>query len=142
MLEYYEGILIMTTNRIKYMDLAFQSRIHLAVKFPELTTATRMQIWENFLQKLDGRDSAAREKLLERKRELAEWQVNGRQIRNVLTVAHSLCLSRRDSSRELTYEAIERVLEQTIGFQEYFHEDRKLPRAQLASMAVQETPRW
>jgi len=36
-LEYYDGILILTTNRMRSLDIAVQSRIHLAIKFTELT---------------------------------------------------------------------------------------------------------
>ncbi|KAF2236692.1 P-loop containing nucleoside triphosphate hydrolase protein [Viridothelium virens] len=32
-LEYYEGILILTTNRLRSFDIAVQSRIHLAIKY-------------------------------------------------------------------------------------------------------------
>ena len=32
MLEYYEGILFLATNRLETMDVAFQSRIHVPVK--------------------------------------------------------------------------------------------------------------
>lgn len=47
-LEYYEGILILTTNRVSVFDQAFKSRIHLAIQFPELDFASRKSIWQTF----------------------------------------------------------------------------------------------
>ncbi|KAF4626492.1 hypothetical protein G7Y89_g11663 [Cudoniella acicularis] len=48
-LEYYEGILFLTTNRVANMDAAFQSRIHISMEYPNLSTSSRRQIWANFL---------------------------------------------------------------------------------------------
>ena len=48
-LEYYEGILFLTTNRISNIDPAFQSRIHVSMRYPDLTSTSRRSIWANFL---------------------------------------------------------------------------------------------
>ncbi len=40
-LEYYEGIMFMTTNRADNMDAAFQSRIHVSLAYPDLTADSR-----------------------------------------------------------------------------------------------------
>lgn len=48
-LEYYEGILFMTTNRVHNIDAAFQSRIHVSLEYPDLNAESRVQIWKNFL---------------------------------------------------------------------------------------------
>lgn len=45
MLEYFEGILFLTTNRQDQFDEAFQSRIHLTIKLPELGHKERQGIW-------------------------------------------------------------------------------------------------
>ncbi len=50
MLEYYEGILFLTTNRLDQFDEAFQSRIHLTVRLPELGQNERRAIWEALLR--------------------------------------------------------------------------------------------
>ncbi|KAI0138555.1 P-loop containing nucleoside triphosphate hydrolase protein [Hypoxylon sp. NC0597] len=49
LLEYYRGMLFLTTNRVEAVDSAFKSRIHLTIKYPHLNAAARRQIWERFV---------------------------------------------------------------------------------------------
>ena len=87
-LEYYEGILFMTTNRVDNIDQAFQSRIHVSMQYPDLTTASRRQIWANFLR-ASKQPSEFSETDLD---ELATVKLNGRQIKNILKTAQLLAL--------------------------------------------------
>lgn len=48
-LEYYEGILFLTTNRVNQIDEAFHSRIHISLAYPRLDAVARRQVWEGFL---------------------------------------------------------------------------------------------
>jgi hypothetical protein len=50
-LEYYEGILFLTTNRMAQFDRAILSRIHLLLRYENLTQAARSQVWRNFLSR-------------------------------------------------------------------------------------------
>jgi hypothetical protein len=50
-LEHFQDIMFLTTNRLTTFDDAFQSRIHFAVKFSDLTIKAKA-IWETFLQKV------------------------------------------------------------------------------------------
>ncbi|KAF7510192.1 hypothetical protein GJ744_007091 [Endocarpon pusillum] len=43
-LEYYRGILFLTTNRVNDFDDAMQSRIDLPLKYPDLSKDTRKTI--------------------------------------------------------------------------------------------------
>ena len=52
LLEYFQGILFLTTNRVDTFDEAFQSRIHLALRYDELTFKARKEIWKMFLEKV------------------------------------------------------------------------------------------
>jgi SpoVK/Ycf46/Vps4 family AAA+-type ATPase len=90
-LEYYEGIMFMTTNRVDNIDPAFQSRIHVSLDYPDLTTASRRQIWRNFLQAATLK-SELTDKDID---ELAELKLNGRQIKNVLKTAQLLASRRK-----------------------------------------------
>ncbi len=47
LLEYYQGILFLTTNRVKTFDEAFHSRISVALKYRDLDTPTRVKVWNN-----------------------------------------------------------------------------------------------
>nr|XP_023907899.1 uncharacterized protein LOC112019614 [Quercus suber]POF16364.1 atpase family aaa domain-containing protein 3b [Quercus suber] len=92
-LEYYEGILFLTSNRVATFDDAFKSRIHVPLKYSELTAASRKQIWKNFLgQKKPGVDATAGLAVIDEAGydALARVELNGRQIKNVLRTASSL----------------------------------------------------
>lgn len=84
-LEYYEGILFLTTNRIKNMDPAFQSRIHISMEYPGLDKAARAQVWRNFLERGVNHELSAEE--IDK---LADVEINGRQIKNVLKTGQLL----------------------------------------------------
>lgn len=86
-LEYYEGILFLTSNRVNTFDDAFKSRIHVPLKYNDLTVSSRKQIWKNFLGKLGDGDVRMDEKGYE---SLAQAEINGRQIKNVIRTAKSL----------------------------------------------------
>jgi hypothetical protein len=87
-LEYYEGILFLTSNRVATFDDAFKSRIHVPLKYGDLTTEARKKIWQNFLAKQGGGDSVKIDE--EGYGVLAEAEINGRQIKNVIRTAKSL----------------------------------------------------
>jgi hypothetical protein len=91
-LEYYEGILFMTTNRVDNIDAAFQSRIHVSLDYPDLSAESRRMIWKNFLGAATL-ESGFSDKDLD---ELSLLQLNGRQIKNILKVAQLLA-SRKKS---------------------------------------------
>ena len=92
-IEYYRGILFLTTNRITTFDEAFLSRIHVALHFGELQHSTRERIWRAFLKKAGFTDAAQVEHTATR---LAARNVNGRQIKNACRTAQSLALSREE----------------------------------------------
>ncbi|TAQ87206.1 hypothetical protein B7494_g4449 [Chlorociboria aeruginascens] len=84
-LEYYEGILFLTTNRVKNIDPAFQSRIHISMEYSDLDVDARGQVWRNFLDRGVKHDISYGEIQI-----LREVEVNGRQIKNVLKTAQLL----------------------------------------------------
>ncbi|KAI3324697.1 hypothetical protein HD806DRAFT_493377 [Xylariaceae sp. AK1471] len=51
-LEYYEGILFLTSNRVGVFDEAFKSRLHMALYYPPLEWKYTKRIWETHLEKL------------------------------------------------------------------------------------------
>lgn len=60
--EYYEGIMFLTTNRESTIDPAFQSRINISLEYPELDRNCRKSIWETFLRRHNVAQAEAREK--------------------------------------------------------------------------------
>ncbi|KAF6810078.1 AAA family [Colletotrichum musicola] len=106
-LEYYQGILILTTNRATTIDTAFQSRIHFSLQYPELDLAGRRTIWENFI-KMAKRNTKLKLDIDEESLEtLAELQLNGRQIKNSMSVAQAVALKR---GKPLTLETIQTAI--------------------------------
>jgi ATP-dependent 26S proteasome regulatory subunit len=85
-LEYYEGTMFLTTNRVQTFDPAFQSRIHISLNYEELSIESRKTVWSNFL------DNSAQEHSITAAQlgELARMNVNGRQIKNILKIARLL----------------------------------------------------
>lgn len=94
-LEYYEGIIILTTNRIRAIDVAVISRIHLAVRYEDLTGEQTQQIFKYYLDQLQKSQPTLiaqedRDEIDDFLREHGEnYPFNGRQIRNVVQAAHA-----------------------------------------------------
>ena len=105
MLEYYEGILFLTTNRVDNIDAAFQSRIHISMQYNELNSSSRRHVWNNFLTASSkGKKHGFSDEDLDK---LADYKMNGREIKNVLKTAQLLA-SRKGSG--LGYEHVKSVL--------------------------------
>jgi len=88
--EYYRGILFLTTNRVQAFDDAFLSRIHVALHFHELSQTSKEQVWTAFIAKLGATDVLTPEQITE----LAKRNINGRQIKNAARTAQSLAVGR------------------------------------------------
>ncbi|KAL9088218.1 MAG: hypothetical protein Q9165_006345, partial [Trypethelium subeluteriae] len=141
MLEYFEGIMFMTSNRIETIDLAFQSRIHIAIKYDTLTPEKRRRIWERFIDRLDEREEEAKSELRDKLDDIQEWELNGRQIRNVLSIAESIALNAQRRRGALRYHHVETIANQTLDFQDFFevsHEKRKNQVAEIGARRFQE----
>ncbi|KAH6716209.1 ATPase [Leptodontidium sp. MPI-SDFR-AT-0119] len=83
-LEYFEGTIFLTTNRVDCIDPAFESRIHLSLSYPELTQELRHKIWKNFIRTMKVDTSQVTDGDLER---FAALDMNGRQIKNTVKMA-------------------------------------------------------
>ena len=110
--------MILTTNRIKSLDVAVQSRIHLAVRYDDLTRPQMLNIFRTILDKFKPRDRD-REKILDYFETYAKdnkLKLNGRQIRNLVFSARAMALSKGNDS--ITREEIRQVLIITRDFQD------------------------
>lgn len=88
LLEYYAGVLFLTSNRVESLDPAFQSRVQCALRYEPLDQAGRAQVWRNLLGRAGADEGAVDVGAL------ARHELNGRQIKNALQLA--LALARRD----------------------------------------------
>ena len=84
LLDYYQGILFLTTNRAEVLDHAVMSRVMLKLVYPDLDQAARAIIWRTMFTsaglKLTGNAFD----------QLAAAPVNGRKIRNLTRLAKIL----------------------------------------------------
>ncbi len=81
LLEYFQGILFLTTNRVETFDDAFQSRIHVALRYGELTTKAKRSVWKMFLDKVKAKDGLETVDFRESDYDkLARHNLNGRQV--------------------------------------------------------------
>jgi hypothetical protein len=104
-LEYYAGILFLTTNRVGSIDPAFKSRIHMSLFYPRIDLEATLQLYEVFIRRTKEEQERSgsflfkiNQKQLLRfaerhfrkleKRGLGTW--NGRQIRNAFQTAIAL----------------------------------------------------
>ncbi|KAJ4174860.1 hypothetical protein NW754_005281 [Fusarium falciforme] len=118
-LEYYDGILILTTNRIGSFDEAFKSRIQLALGYPPLNEEDRFKIWSNFVQMLPRtKDRIDMEDLQMNLCKLAQFDINGREIRNIITMARHLAKFR---GQMLRYKHMQDALESAQKFSKYLN---------------------
>ena len=94
LLEYYQGVLFLTSNRVEALDPAFQSRVQCALRYDALDAAARKQVWANLLAARGFAGGAAPGGKPLDLGALAAHDLNGRQIKNALQLA--LALARRD----------------------------------------------
>ena len=86
-LEYHNGAIFLTTNRVKAIDPAILSRVGVTFYYDELDRKSREKIWKNFLfhvRPLDGDEIVLGAIDI---RELSSYPLNGRQIRNSFHLA-------------------------------------------------------
>ncbi|KAF2276619.1 P-loop containing nucleoside triphosphate hydrolase protein [Westerdykella ornata] len=94
-LEYYEGIMFLTTNRVETFDPAFASRIHISINYPELSMDSRTKVWKNFLEASPQEHTITSKELAS----LSRMNLNGRQIKNILKIARLLASRKNEKLR-------------------------------------------
>jgi ATPase family associated with various cellular activities (AAA) len=118
-IEYFQGILFLTTNLYDTIDTAFRSRMSIHLRFNPLAPEARLVLWQKFLSRLppmplyadkkenktqnkeNGADEPAPEvhemicaldNLSEEDlKELSLWELNGREIKSVIKTVKSWC---------------------------------------------------
>ncbi|PWY96267.1 AAA family ATPase [Aspergillus sclerotioniger CBS 115572] len=109
LLEYFQGILFLTTNRVETFDDAFQSRIHVALRYGDLTTKAKRSVWKMFLERVQAMEGVQTATFTEKDFDLlARHNLNGRQIKNSVRTAQALAVNEQNP---LSMEHIKRVLE-------------------------------
>ncbi|KAK0625861.1 P-loop containing nucleoside triphosphate hydrolase protein [Immersiella caudata] len=98
-LEYYRGVIFLTTNLYSTIDSAFRSRVSLHLLFNSLTPEARQLVWRKFLNRLPTNEKSVEEERVdlsdEDLKELAGWQLNGREIKTAVKMTKSWCEHKR-----------------------------------------------
>ncbi|GAW14325.1 hypothetical protein ANO14919_037260 [Xylariales sp. No.14919] len=105
-LEYFSGIVFLTTNRVNSFDKAMKSRIHLALGYAPPELDVRRQIWLRYLGAVPAKQSAI--KANDVVDQLAIAELNGREIANAVNTA---CTMARFERQALSLKHLETVLE-------------------------------
>jgi len=151
-LEYYRGVLFLTTNRVGALDEAFQSRVHVSLWYPYLTLERTLRILGASLKRLpqpsaaDAKPVYGLVKVMDKEildfvkeeynkysqatgKKRGPW--NGRQIRNAVQVAACLALYEKETEDKkddypavLTATHFKRVAETTSKFENFLKATR------------------
>ncbi len=108
LLEYYSGIMFLTTNRASSIDTAFYSRISLSIKYDELNSNIRKTIWKNILekQKIELKSSDLNI--------LSTHDLNGRQIKNIVRM--SIAIAKHKNIATPNLKIIDNVIKHVVAF--------------------------
>lgn len=132
-LEYFSGIIFLTTNLLSNIDYAFLSRCHIHLRYQSLSIQSRSMLWRKFLARLQNTPSQSTQhgRQLSGQSDnsetgsvtvnlpvdgfdlLAAWNLNGREIKNVVKTAHLWCCH---NNFEMTLESIEAAISVTSPF--------------------------
>ncbi|XMA16702.1 hypothetical protein WAI453_009493 [Rhynchosporium graminicola] len=90
-LEYFQGIIFLTSNRVSVFDQAIKSRIHLALQYTSSGREVRRMLWEKHLAHVPAKelDLNLEEALVA----VEGVEMNGREISNAITTAKTLAKS-------------------------------------------------
>lgn len=112
-LEYFQGILILTSNRVATFDEAFKSRIQLALHYEPLGRTQRKKVWQNFINRLEkvAGSTVDTDDLHENVDKLSE--VN---IRNAMTTARQLAMFKK---QRMDFEILNYIIGVSQKFDKY-----------------------
>ncbi|KAI0975374.1 hypothetical protein F4678DRAFT_420118 [Xylaria arbuscula] len=138
-MEYFQGILFLTTNRVGHFDEAFMSRIHVSIGYDPLDEDAREKIWDNLFLKLkEDHKNGGPEILYEydakqyvkKDHMVKKLQWNGREIRNAFQTAVALAVfdskvarqkgaGDEDSIPEIKEKHLTQVVKMSAAFKDY-----------------------
>ncbi|KAI9101823.1 P-loop containing nucleoside triphosphate hydrolase protein [Phlyctochytrium arcticum] len=106
LLEYHQGILFLTTNRVRQFDPAFESRVTVSLRYEHLGAEARTQVWKNLIGRVMN---ATVDSTLDFEA-LGRHEMNGRQIKNAVRLAMALA---KNEGSPLTQRFIDETIQIT-----------------------------
>jgi AAA+ superfamily predicted ATPase len=89
LVEYFKGVLFLTSNRVDTLDPAFRTRITLALQYEQLDVTAREQVWYNLLV-ASGQDELLMNNTINTIELATVATLNGREIKNCIRLALAL----------------------------------------------------
>ncbi|KAF2268870.1 P-loop containing nucleoside triphosphate hydrolase protein [Lojkania enalia] len=103
-LEYFGGVIFLTTNDSNLIDRAVISRVHVHLQFSPLDATRRSQVWTSFISRLPPKQFEISKEQIE---SLSKWKLNGREIRNMLRTTITW---RSKDQRPITLDDLDNIL--------------------------------
>jgi AAA+ superfamily predicted ATPase len=123
-LEYFQGIIFLTSNRVSVFDPAIKSRIHLALQYASPGTAVRRVLWQKHLSNVPAEEiDVSMEEALDA---VEDTKMNGREISNSINTARTLAKS---EGSKLKLEYLQTIVQVWSEFEESFG---RLQKVELA----------
>ncbi|KFA74043.1 hypothetical protein S40288_05149 [Stachybotrys chartarum IBT 40288] len=88
MLEYYKGMLFLTTNRPRDFDDAFQNRLHVTLEYSDLDAPARTNIWRDHITR-SAQKNKTYQWTADMYEALGQLSLNGRDIKNCVRTAYA-----------------------------------------------------
>ena len=144
-LEYYQGLMFLTTNRIGTFDEAILSRVHVILHFPDLTDLERKKIWDTSFRKvIKERPNIEIDfslyDLAYRDADIKKLNWNGREIRNAFNTmialaefdAHANNRYSKEGKVEVRREHLQEVASMSASFKGYMKRLKGMDDAEVA----------
>ncbi|KAJ0376892.1 hypothetical protein COL26b_004948 [Colletotrichum chrysophilum] len=112
-LEYFSGVVFLTTNRLRTFDAAMSSRIHLALGYKAPDAETRRLMWLQCLHKVPT-DEIEFNDMDDASENFVSHRINGREISNAVNTARTIA---RFEGKKLQVRHINQVLVLRSSFQ-------------------------
>jgi AAA+ superfamily predicted ATPase len=103
--------MILTTNRMRSLDSAFESRIDISLTYNPLNTTERCQVWKNFIGNFSTKDVDIDSDAI---MELAQWEFNGRQIKSAIKTARILAAKQQEPLRKKHLDVVLRLRDKAL----------------------------
>ena len=127
-LEYFNGVLFLTSNRVSVFDEAVHSRVTIALKYKALSRKSRFDVWRVLLEAAGVPEIDPSS--------LSEFRLNGRQIKNAIRLGEALA---RAHGEKLALHHLQHTIAVSREFLELL-QDRVGPRRDSDSDTDSEDP--
>lgn len=110
-LEYFGGVVFLTTNRVESFDPAMKSRIHLSLAYQPPGAQVRLELWTKLIGALPEEELAVDSADI---KSLLEYNLNGREIANIINTSRTVARYQKET---LQISHIRAILDVRLSFE-------------------------